>query len=652
MTLVGNRIEWVLALLACWRMGAIALPCNTQLRRADLEHRVAAAEPDALRSARRTLLAEMPGGVECDDARRDRRRARRGPRPGAAGRAGRPRPRGRRADRLHLGDDRRAARRAARPALPARPGGAGPALARRPRRRARLVHRPRRGWSKSARNVFLAPWLCGAAALLAEGRFDPGRAARADRARAASNVLCQAPTEYRMLAKRGELRPLPSLRRAVSAGEALDPERDRASGASALGLEIADGYGQTETGHVTGQPRRRAGARRARWAGRCRGSRSDRRSRTAASGELQVRAASCPTFFSALPRRGRRRPSWSTASGGRPATWSARTATATSVREPRRRPDPLLRLPDRAVRGRVGARSPPRGRRGGGGAGARPRARLGGEGDRRPARRASPREELARELQEHVKRTTAPYKFPRIVEFADELPKTTSGKIRRAELRGERPARRAAPRRRRSVSRHMTPERAAFAGIFIVTALGMLLDRRDAAGPAALRHRAARRGRRRGRDRHRRLRGHRAHRAPVRRPLRGRPRPAAGGAARRGPRRRSRRRSTSSRPASPDLVVARFFLGAGEGLIYTAGSAWVVDLAPPERRGQIIGWYGLAIWGGLSLGPGDRRADPPGVGLRRGLGLRARRAAARGADRAADPGVVPAARGARAAQGR
>ena len=43
---------------------------------------------------------------------------------------------------------------------------------------------------------------------------------------------------------------------------------------------------------------------------------------------------------------------------------------------------------------------------------------------------------LARELQEHVRAETAPYKYPRIVEFADELPKTASGKIRRAELRG------------------------------------------------------------------------------------------------------------------------------------------------------------------------------------------------------------------------
>jgi acetyl-CoA synthetase len=46
-----------------------------------------------------------------------------------------------------------------------------------------------------------------------------------------------------------------------------------------------------------------------------------------------------------------------------------------------------------------------------------------------------PSEELVAELQEHCKRTTAPYKFPRIVEFADELPKTASGKIKRAELR-------------------------------------------------------------------------------------------------------------------------------------------------------------------------------------------------------------------------
>lgn len=44
-------------------------------------------------------------------------------------------------------------------------------------------------------------------------------------------------------------------------------------------------------------------------------------------------------------------------------------------------------------------------------------------------------EELIKEIQNHVKRVTAPYKYPRIVEFVDELPKTISGKIRRVEIR-------------------------------------------------------------------------------------------------------------------------------------------------------------------------------------------------------------------------
>lgn len=51
------------------------------------------------------------------------------------------------------------------------------------------------------------------------------------------------------------------------------------------------------------------------------------------------------------------------------------------------------------------------------------------------------------------------------------------------------------------------------------------------------------------------------------------------------------------------LIAARLVLGAGEGTVYTAGSAWIVDLAPPERRGRVLGLYGLAVWGGLSVGP-------------------------------------------------
>ena len=43
--------------------------------------------------------------------------------------------------------------------------------------------------------------------------------------------------------------------------------------------------------------------------------------------------------------------------------------------------------------------------------------------------------ELIKELQDHVKKVTAPYKYPRVIEFVDELPKTISGKIRRVEIR-------------------------------------------------------------------------------------------------------------------------------------------------------------------------------------------------------------------------
>jgi acyl-coenzyme A synthetase/AMP-(fatty) acid ligase len=52
-----------------------------------------------------------------------------------------------------------------------------------------------------------------------------------------------------------------------------------------------------------------------------------------------------------------------------------------------------------------------------------------------PAPGHAPSDELGRELQEHVKRLTAPYKHPRVVEFAHDLPRTASGKLRRAELR-------------------------------------------------------------------------------------------------------------------------------------------------------------------------------------------------------------------------
>ncbi len=51
------------------------------------------------------------------------------------------------------------------------------------------------------------------------------------------------------------------------------------------------------------------------------------------------------------------------------------------------------------------------------------------------------------------------------------------------------------------------------------------------------------------------------------------------------------------------LVGGRLVTGAGEGALYTAGATWTVDMSPPHRRGLALGLFGLAVWGGLSLGP-------------------------------------------------
>ena len=53
----------------------------------------------------------------------------------------------------------------------------------------------------------------------------------------------------------------------------------------------------------------------------------------------------------------------------------------------------------------------------------------------------------------------------------------------------------------------------------------------------------------------------------------------------------------------PVLLLSRLILGAGEGMVFTAGAAWVVDLAPEDRRGRVIGLYGLSVWTALSAGP-------------------------------------------------
>ena len=62
LTLIGARPEWVLTMLACFRIGAVALPCNQQLRANDLRHRIAAAQPKLVVADERDLseLSDNP----------------------------------------------------------------------------------------------------------------------------------------------------------------------------------------------------------------------------------------------------------------------------------------------------------------------------------------------------------------------------------------------------------------------------------------------------------------------------------------------------------------------------------------------------------------------------------------------------------------
>ena len=69
LTLVGNRPEWVFAMLACWRMGAVVLPCNEMLRAKDLRHRIEQA------SIANTHSGRLPTNVSTTPPRFTPRRA-------------------------------------------------------------------------------------------------------------------------------------------------------------------------------------------------------------------------------------------------------------------------------------------------------------------------------------------------------------------------------------------------------------------------------------------------------------------------------------------------------------------------------------------------------------------------------------------------
>ncbi|HLI33102.1 MAG TPA: AMP-binding protein [Solirubrobacteraceae bacterium] len=442
MTLIGNRPEWVITLLACWRQGYVALPCNEQLRAKDLRARIEVAQPSLIVADERNRSELERAAPSCPVALI----------PDAA---------------LFAGADDRAIP----PAVPCAPdepalitftsgtAGAPKAVVHGHRyltgQRLQAEHwlAPRAGelvwctaasgWSKSARNAFIAPWLAGASALLHDARFDPSERLELLAAEGV-NVLCMAPTEYRVIARRAEPSAPSALRHLVCAGEALNPEVLHCW-QEATGLVICDGYGQTETGQLTAV--RDDGRLHAGSMGRpLPGVRA-----WVEDGELLCDPRSVPTFCLGYIGEEVRRADggrvqaaaggWQVADAGRRSLWR----TGDRVREdeegflhfegraddviisagyrigPFEVESALLSHPAVAEAAAVAAPDPERG----------------------SVVRAvvvlregfAPSEELARALQDHVKGETAPYKYPRIVDFAPALPKTASGKVIRAALR-------------------------------------------------------------------------------------------------------------------------------------------------------------------------------------------------------------------------
>jgi acyl-coenzyme A synthetase/AMP-(fatty) acid ligase len=420
MTVTTTRPEWVIALLAAFRIGAVALPCVAQSRAKDLARRVAIAQPDVIVATEESAAAVAASGADCpvlllpDEGLYDAV-----PAPAAemqpedpammiftSGTSGEPKAvvHG---VRYLFGQQLQATHW-----LDARAGDLVWCTA-------------AAGWSKSARNAFIAPWLRGARALVHDARFDPAERLEILR-RERVDVLCMAPTEYRMVLRRTAGERLPHLRSAVAAGEKLDAEtilhwRD------VTGVALRDGYGQTETGAVTAI--RPDDAPRPGSMGRpLPGLRT-----TIVDGQLHLDPRSSPTFCLGYHGEEPIIGTWATGDlvdeDEEGFLWFRGRADDVIISAgyrvgPTEVEEALLghrAIAEAAVVGHPDAER-----------GEVVRAVVVLDDDWA----ASP--ELVRELQDHVKAQTAPYKYPRVVDFAAALPRTASGKVRRAELRKQR----------------------------------------------------------------------------------------------------------------------------------------------------------------------------------------------------------------------
>ncbi len=306
------------------------------------------------------------------------------------------------------------------------------------------------GWAKAAYGVLFGPWNHGVPVFMYAGRFDPEREMQLLEDWEVS-VFCAPPTEYRLLVKQDLSRwKLPRLRHCVGAGEPLNPEVIQAW-KDAYNLVIHDGYGQTESiilvANVPGMAIR-PGSMGKPFRGHDVAIIDDAGGRVPPGevGDVAVHGHPPSLFLeywknpaeTAACRRGE----WYVTGDRAYADadgylWFVGRADDVIISAgyrigPFEVESALLEHAAVLESAVVAAPDPVRG------------SVVKAYVVLRPG--VDPSDALARELQEHVKAVTAPYKYPRQVEFIASLPKTVSGKIRRVELRERARRDAAAPR--------------------------------------------------------------------------------------------------------------------------------------------------------------------------------------------------------------
>ncbi|MBK8993925.1 MAG: AMP-binding protein [Gammaproteobacteria bacterium] len=299
------------------------------------------------------------------------------------------------------------------------------------------------GWAKAAWSSYFGPWNCGAAIFVHHTQGFSARRALELLAAQPITTFCGAPTIYRMFVQEDLARyRFPRLRHCVGAGEPLNPEVIE-TWRKATGLVIRDGYGQTETVILCGnypslEPRFGSMGKPAPGIELAVIDAEGRVLPPATEGDVAVRVKPerPPGLF--LGYKGDPKKTASSFRGDWYLTGDRATVDADGYFWFVGRADDVIlsagyrigpfEVESALIEHPAVAES----------------AVVSSPDDQRgeivkafvvlaPGHEAS--EALAAELQAHVKQVTAPYKYPRRIEFVEELPKTVSGKIRRVELR-------------------------------------------------------------------------------------------------------------------------------------------------------------------------------------------------------------------------